>query len=269
MARLDSVAALAVLFLIAGFAPACSGRSPVGPTPQTPSSADLTIPPPVSAPPPAGPRFTAQEHSEMLEALLLKEGPMADTSATPSCVKGVLRGWSEDVPDVEIVFSPRVSATTREAILQPAAQFTEITGGRIRFTARTADLPSYPTYASVAERPRIGQIFVQIVDDIRTFCGGSSACSGHQLSAGPNRAGSAYVALGPDGWGAAHEMGHMLIRACHVAPGTLVWQNSVMGAQGNASRFTEWEFQAVKEVYGKGLLPGATRADFVRVGLVN
>jgi len=35
-----------------------------------------------------------------------------------------------------------------------------------------------------------------------------------------------------------------------------------------AGRFSELELQAIRAVYASGLEPGATRADFQRVGLV-
>jgi hypothetical protein len=275
-------AVLATLIVNAVLVTACSGNNPTAPTavsptapeapaaapPQTPQTAPPPMPQPVP-PSPAAPRFAAQQQSDMIEAYLLKSGPMADTSAIPTCEKDRLWGWSEDVRDVEIVFSPRLTAEQRKGILQPAAQFTEITGGNIRFRERTAELPAYPTYSAVTQRPQIGQILVQVIDDIRTFCSGASACSGHQQLVGPNRMGSAYIAVGPEAWGATHEMGHMLLRACHVAPGSPVSQNSVMGALGYMTRFTDWEFDAMKEVYARGLRPGATRSDFVRVGLIN
>jgi len=242
----------AFLFVVALATEHCSGKS---------SSNVTSSPSPVSASVPAPAPITPQQQAEMVRAYLFKEGSMADTSGVLSCEPGRMWIWARDVSDVEIHISPRASQGQRDAVMATANQYTQITNGAVRFRELRDD---------TGNGKQRGQITVRVSDNVGQDCQGASeaACATNSLWIRPYEVGSGEVILSPTTSAAAHEMNHVLLRACHVRPGTLVSDNSVMGSNPGRPQWTDWEVETMRALFDKGARGGTTSADLVTMGAI-
>ncbi len=243
---------MAVAALLSG---ACGGgASPTGPSTATPPPASPT-------PPPTGEStFTAQQKSDMVNAYLLGQGPMAATSNL-ACAPNRLTSWSDSVRTVEVIVSPSTSDANRQAISDTLEQYNQARGGIFDIRQTVAD---------TSGNPPVGKIYVRTQDSISEVCSSPTniGCVSNKILIDPNNFGSAVVYLRTDARPnhAAHEANHAMVGACHVPPGTLIGANSVMGS-ATTPRLTDVEFGLLKEVFEKGLRPGATGDDFIRAGI--
>lgn len=247
--------AVMAIATVAGMTVACSGGgSPTSPTSPTP-------PPTTTTPPPTSGGYTAQEKSDMVNAYLLGQGPMAMTSNV-ACAPNRLTSWSENVKDIEVIISPSTNDANRQAISDTFDQYNQARGGIFNIRQTIAD---------VQGNPPVGKIYVRTQSSIAEICSSPTniGCVSNKIMVDSNNFGSAVINLRTDAspHHAAHEANHAVIGGCHVPSGTLVAPNTVMGS-ATTPKLTDWEFGILKEVFlEKGLRPGATGADFAQVGI--
>jgi hypothetical protein len=231
---------------------ACGGTSTGAPTtPTAPATVDPNV-----------------DMRLFIEALFLGQGPWAAAGGGCSAGQGIWAGWPRGSL-VTIRVSNDLAANERDAVMGPVNQLDFATGGALRANVQYVE-ESNPT-------PARGEITVAKVADgcgptaagcaIPTFDARGVISAARILRVGPPNPG-----LGPY----AHELGHALYGFCHINSDIAISRNppgvhpsTVMGAGNNGGRLTDEDVAAVRAVFGAGLSPGDSRAQFAAAGLIN
>ena len=245
---------------MAAGAGACGGSSPTGPLPPVPAA-------PVSPPIPA----TRADLKPVIEALFLGSGPLSPRDGQSACpFPGYWSGFSRGT-QVRIRVSSAVSGTRLAAIEDAASQVGAATHGWISVVA--VDVVDDPD-----PRPGAGEVTSMVESDpITRGCPLSIGCIIHDfLVPGVFVGGRAILPPNQTSNAFAHDVvGHGILGMCHIdgernggAGRSLMSGGPNVFSSQIASRPTALDIEAAQAVYASPLTPGATRVDFVRLGLI-
>ena len=209
---------------------------------------------------------------DYIEAIFLGSGPLSPTDGTYSCptFPGFWSGFPRGTL-VTIRVSTTESADRRQAIQQAATQVNSATLGAIRVAFELTDDPNpipglneatSTTHPSPSSQGCVSDIGCTIL----TFASPAVLKSSRAVLP-PNQTPNAY----------SHDtIGHGIMGMCHV-DGTLIGGPGLSLMSGGPNVFsqqialqlTPFDLAAAQAVYGSALNPGATKADFFRVDLIN
>ena len=206
---------------------------------------------------------------DYIEALYLGTGPLRPGNGF-TCRRN--NGWLgfPRGTTVTVVVSTAVSIDKRRAIEETAAQVMAATDGAIRTTVTLTEDPN--------PMPGAHQVTSTTIEDPGTQgCGTGRGCTMFQMAAPAILRSSRAVQLPkvpPNNY--SHDViGHGVLGLCHIdGPGIGGFHRSLMsdgrGQPGDLIniKLTDLDIGALRAVYASDLHPGASRADFVRAGLV-
>jgi hypothetical protein len=236
-----------------------------GTSPTTPASTS-SMPTPAPTPSPS-----PHPLADYIEAIFLGSGPLTPRDGAHACPWSTpirFSGWPRGT-QVRVRISTTASARTRAVVGGVVDQMTLATNGTV---AATLEITGEPDPVSAQ-----GEITMTLRPDPgSTGCVAPYGCIHHTWqSPGVFVAGRAVLdrTVPPQGW--AHELGHGILGMCHV-DGSAVGgaRNSLMSGgpgvfSGDLSeQLSPNDIAATQAVYAAGVQPGASRADFVRLGLV-
>jgi hypothetical protein len=208
---------------------------------------------------------------DFIEAIFLGSGPLTPSDGLYACIsRGNWTGFPRGTV-VRLRVSTTVSADKRQAIEQTAAQVGSATAGAIQITLESTDDPNpIPglNEATSTTHPNPGT----------QGCPTDNGCTipsivtlgvlkSSRAVQPPNQTPNAY----------AHDIvGHGIMGMCHI-DGHLIGGAALSLMSGgpdvfsgqSAIQMTPYDLAAAQAVYGSGLNPGASRADFIQAGLIN
>jgi hypothetical protein len=216
----------------------------------------------------AGPsQFSAEilqevaDFRDVVDALFFSRGPLAfDGSPRPRT-----GGWRLEVP-IRVRISEVFDDAGVETVRGMVAQANDLMAGRVVATIVDENAPglSYPA--------PLREIWV-IHDPATPECGNAVACA-RSPTGGPVDRVTVIMKDATDLVSLAHEMGHALAGVAHLGLPALPTPEGVvrplMGPNlgPRSSRFSPAESDAIRAVYGAGLVGGTEREPFVALGLV-
>jgi hypothetical protein len=246
-----------VLAQINGAAPSAGCAPPPTPTPT-----------PTPTPPPGGSSFARN----YIQAIFLGSGPLTPSDGAYNCptAPGFWTGFPRGTV-VTIRVSTTESLDKRQAIQNAAAQVSSATQGAIRTVFTLTDdsnpIPGTNEVTSTTHPSPSSQ-----------GCQSDNGCTIHTFaSTGVLRSSRAVQPASQTANAYAHDIiGHGIMGMCHVdgnligGPGLSLMSGGPNVFSGQiALQLTSFDLAAAQAVYGSGLNPGATRADFTRVGLID
>ena len=209
---------------------------------------------------------------DYIQAIFLGAGPLSPSDGNIACPwgAGVWTGFPRGTV-VHLRVSTTESVDKRQAIQAAAAQVSAATLGAIQIVLTSTDDPNPipgPGEATSTTHPAPST----------QGCPSDNGCTIHSFVS-PGVLGSSRAVQPanqtPNAY--AHDIiGHGIMGMCHV-DGNLIGGAvlSLMSGGPNvfsgqiALQLTAWDIAAAQAVYGSGLNPGATTADFLRAGLIN
>lgn len=253
--------AIAVVPLVTGLLAGCGSDTPTRPLADPPA--------PVATTPPApGP---AVELKAAIEALFLGSGPLSPSDGNAACpFPGVWSGFPRG-SRVRIRVSTGVAGDKLAAIRDAAGQVLAATAGAVTTTVEVVDDPD----------PRPGPDEVTSAanaDPVSQGCPFDVGCIMHTfVRAGVFGGGRAVQPPTQTPNAFAHDVvGHGVMGLCHVdgtrigGPGLSLMSGGPGVFSGQiAARLTALDAAAAQAVYASALDPGASRADFLRAGLIS
>jgi hypothetical protein len=235
-----------------------------------PSSSPTQPTPATGAAPSVAPPAARADLKSVIEALFLGSGPLTPSDGNAACpFPGHWSGFQRG-SGVRIRVSRSVSADKLAAIRDAAGQVATATRGAITATVDVVDDPDL--------RPAAGEVTSESdPDPVAQGCPSAVGCIMHTFVApGVFGAGRAVQPPGQTPNAFAHDVvGHGVMGMCHV-DGHLLGGAGLSLMSGGpgvfsdqiAPRLTGLDVEAAQAVYASPLDPGATRADFVRAGLI-
>jgi hypothetical protein len=245
---------------------ACGGGSP----PTVPSPPPTPAPAPAPVPPDSGLTPFMRDY---VEALFLGTGPLTPTDGVIGCPRSFGRwlGFPAGT-SVQLIVSGTVPQFGAAALSAAATQVPEASVESLSVVmSATADVDPLPGPNQVTATMH--------ADPLSLGCGFPQGCTRFTFGADPSQIVSARAILvtGQSAAAYAHDaIGHGVMGLCHV-DGNLIGgaRLSLMsfgpGVFSNqlSQQLSTFDLVATKAVFSSGLRPGATRDDFLRVGLVN
>ena len=210
---------------------------------------------------------------DYIEALFLGTGPLTPTDGVRGCPQSFGRwlGFPAGT-SVQLVISSMVPEPSVKAIVDTGAMVPAATHGMLSVTATTTSDPN--------PLPAANQVTATAHQNpISTGCGFAQGCTRFTFLPGTPLILSARAVLATSQFTPAYvhdAVGHGVLGLCHV-DGNLIGgaRLSLMsfgpGVFSNQlpPQLSDFDMQAVQVVFASGLSPGATRDDFLRLGLVN
>jgi hypothetical protein len=207
-----------------------------------------------------------------IQAIFLGAGPLSPTDGNYACptVAGVWTAFPRGT-SVSVRVSSTESLDKRQAIQNAAAQVGSATMGAILTVFTVTDDPNpipNPNEATSTTHPTPSS----------QGCQSDNGCTIHGfVSAGVLRSSRAVQPASQTSNAYAHDViGHGVMGMCHVDGSFIGGAGlSIMSGGRNvfsgqiALELTAFDMAAAQAVYGSGLNPGATWADFRRLGLIN
>jgi hypothetical protein len=227
-------------------------------------------------PPPPPPPTSAQEHSDRLDGWFFNTGRYGGDGQCGGPGNSSAVKWIWSAPTTDVIIDSKATAAQQASITTPISQYNELMGGRLTFNVHVQPLdaneickPGEPCPDS--RRTPAGQLRVYVPEDSQVWCGSGNVdgCTATVTRAttrtGQTEAG--YIFLSPRGRiTGAHELGHLLLGACHVH-GLLEFQ-SAFGA-ADASRFSDVDMETLTYAASKGALKAnARREDYIAAGAI-
>ena len=224
----------------------------------------------VAAPPDSGLTPFMRDY---VEALFLGTGPLTPTDGVIGCPRSFGR-WLGFPPgtSVQLIVSATVPQFGASALQIAATQVAGASAGSLSVVASTT--------ADADPLPGPNQVTATMhANPISLGCGFPQGCTRFTFGADPSQIVSARAILvtGQSAAAYAHDaIGHGVMGLCHV-DGNLIGgpRLSLMSfgpgvfSDQLSQQLSTFDLIATKAVFSSGLRPGATRDDFLRVGLVN
>jgi hypothetical protein len=209
---------------------------------------------------------------DYIQAIFLGSGPLSPTDGNYACDTGP--GFWTGFPRGTVV-TLRVSTTEsqdkRQAIQQAAAQVSSATQGAVQVSFQLTDDPN-PT-------PGMNEATsTTLPNPSNQGCPSDNGCTMPSfVSVGVLKSSRAVQPPSQTPNAYAHDIvGHGIIGMCHIdgnligGPGLSLMSGGPNVFSGQiALQLTPFDLAAAQAVYGSGLNPGATKADFIRAGLIN
>ena len=210
---------------------------------------------------------------DYIEALFLGTGPLTPTDGVIGCPRSFGRwlGFPAGT-SIQLIVSSAVPSFAATALSSAAGQVPEATANALSVTvSSTADANHVPAANEVTATMH--------GDPISLGCSFPQGCTRFTFGPDPSQIVSARAILVTGQAAAAYvhdAIGHGVMGLCHV-DGNLIGgaRQSLMsygpGVFSNqlSLQLSSFDLIATKAVFGSGLMPGATRDDFLRTGLVN
>jgi len=216
------------------------------------AAASCGAPTPLAPTPPVSPTALSTDPKDLVEALLLGSGPLADPSTVTSAV---VYGW-ESGSEIRIRPSTQMTAPALAMVEQFASRIPEATLGHVRAVI--------DPIADVDPRPLRGEITLWPSATSAGCPPGALLCSLGLATTAPYLHGARIIGI-PSG-NFPHELGHAVFNFHHTRNPNVFAKETVM-AGGFA--LTDRDVAMMQSLYAAGLGPGATRADLVAAGLIN
>ena len=210
---------------------------------------------------------------DYIEALFLGTGPLTPTDGVRGCPQSFGRwlGFPAGTT-VQLLISSSVPPPSASALTDAAATVPGATGGALSVNVgSTSEANPLPTLNQVTATMH--------PDPLSTGCGFAQGCTRFTFVPGMPLILSARAILATNQFTPAYvhdAIGHGVLGLCHV-DGNLIGgaRLSLMsfgpGVFSNQlpARLSDFDLLAAQTVFNSGLAPGATRDDFLRMGLVN